>query len=278
MKNSKKATLKTTFINYLKNKWWYILLVVASSIYVIYYRHEIYQLQELNTHNLIFLLWLALLILPLFSEMEFFGVRLKKEVQKATGEIKDDLQKVNMKLIHLETMNSIATTVTLNYLPDAEHTQKLTNYVQKKQNVSNNTTPASDKVSLSDIGNDNIMFLFEVRFWIESNLRRLCEKIGYADVPFIEKMVQYLKITEVIDEETSDLILQVSKIINRGIHGELINDQYFSLVKNAYPEIKQQLAEIENSLTIVSCPRCRYTGYSRYIDRCPRCGAIICDD
>ena len=71
---------------FIKKKAWYIVLLIASSSYVWYYRFDLYQLKELNVQNLIFILWLLLLAFPLFSEMEFLGVKVKKEVEKATEE------------------------------------------------------------------------------------------------------------------------------------------------------------------------------------------------
>ena len=72
----------------IKKKGWYILLLAASSGYVLFYRNEIYQLSEINARNLIFLLWLLLLIFPLISEMEFLGIKVKKEVEKSTEKVK----------------------------------------------------------------------------------------------------------------------------------------------------------------------------------------------
>lgn len=64
---------------FIKRKSWYMVLLIASSFYVWHYRSEIHQLKELNAQNLIFILWLLLLFWPLFSEMEFLGVKVKKK-------------------------------------------------------------------------------------------------------------------------------------------------------------------------------------------------------
>ena len=63
---------------YVKKKWWYLVLLILSTIYVWNYRYEIFQLSDLNVAVVIFLLWLVLLIMPLFSEVEFFGIKFKK--------------------------------------------------------------------------------------------------------------------------------------------------------------------------------------------------------
>ena len=70
----------------LKKNVWYLFLLLISSIYIFINRNDIYQLTKLNVHNLIFILWLVLLILPLFSEIEIGSVKLKKELEKSYPE------------------------------------------------------------------------------------------------------------------------------------------------------------------------------------------------
>jgi hypothetical protein len=82
---------KGKIISYLKNNWWYLILLSLSTIYITYYRDDIYQLEKLNAKNLIFIVWLVLLLFPLFSEMELFGLRLKREIDKAKAEVKENL-------------------------------------------------------------------------------------------------------------------------------------------------------------------------------------------
>ena len=92
---------------FLKRKFWYIMLLFFSSVYVWNYRDEIHQLKEFNAQNLIFLLWLLLLLLPLFSEMEIFGVKLKKEVEKSKREIKDSISELKSQIIDMKINNSL---------------------------------------------------------------------------------------------------------------------------------------------------------------------------
>lgn len=72
-------------VSYVKRKWWYLVLLFATTGFVVYYRNNvsIFELKEINAMNLIFILWLILLVFPLFSEMEFFGIKVKKEVEEA---------------------------------------------------------------------------------------------------------------------------------------------------------------------------------------------------
>lgn len=59
------------------------------------------QLKELNAKNIIFILWIFLLAFPLFSEMEILGIKVKKEVEKATEEVKESLKNIQTQIIQL---------------------------------------------------------------------------------------------------------------------------------------------------------------------------------
>ena len=228
---------------FMKKKAWYIVLLIASSSYVWYYRFDLYQLKELNVQNLIFILWLLLLAFPLFSEMEFLGVKVKKEVERATEEVKDSLQTLQTQVSQIQLTNSIANNINFNNspLPSEQKIEELLQQVKELQSTysaangsSNNTvTPIDDK---------NV-YLFKVRLDIETSLRELCEKIGQAERLSIPQMMQHLKRAEVINGMTCDLISQIIKIANRGVHGEIVSAEYVNFVQETYPEIVRQLKE-----------------------------------
>lgn len=52
-------------------------------------------------------------------------------------------------------------------------------------------------------------------------------------------MAQFLVQHEVFDRKTAELIREIINIANRGVHGEIIDDDYVRFVKNTYPAIKK---------------------------------------
>lgn len=241
---------------FIKRKSWYIILLVASSVYVWYYRYEIYQLNEINVRNLIFLLWLLLLLLPLFSEMEFLGVKVKKEVEKATEEVRESLKNIQTQMNQIQLTNSVATNLNFSNtpLPSEQKIEELLQMVKSLQATSPKINVGSNNSAIVD-GDKNV-FLFKVRLDIETSLRELCEKIGYYDRISTIKMPQLLKRADVIDGMTCDLIGQVIKIANRGVHGEIVSAEYVTFVEETYPEIMRQLKEASSRLVYIFCPRC----------------------
>lgn len=263
---------------FIKQKCWYIILLSASSAYVWYYRYEIYQLKEINARNLIFLLWLLLLLVPLFSEMEFLGVKVKKEVEKATEEVKESLQNLQTQMNQIQLTNSVATNFNFSNtpLPSEQKIEELLQMVKELQSTYPGTNVGSDNSAIVD-GDKNV-FLFKVRLDIETSLRELCEKIGCYDRIPMMKMTHLLNRAEVINGMTCDLIGQVIKIANRGVHGEIVSAEYVTFVEETYPEIMRQLKAASSRLVHITCPKCKYSGYSTHENVCPNCGYIHDDD
>lgn len=258
---------------FIKKKAWYLILLCTSSFYIWSYRAEIYQLKELNTQNLVFFLWLLLLLLPLFSEMEFLGIKVKKEVEKATEEVKDSIHILQKQVSQLQMSNTVENNISFGNtpLPSEQKVEELLQLVQElKSTYPKTSAPVTDSMNIE--GDKNI-FLFKVRLDIETSLRELMEKIGYTDKIFLpmNKMIHILSSAEVIDGMTCDIISQVTKIANRGVHGEIVSDEYVTLVKETYPEIMRQLKVASSQLHYITCQKCRYSGYSKYENVCPQC-------
>lgn len=153
--------------------------------------------------------------LPLFSEMKFLGVKIKKEVQKETEEVKGLLQNLQTQVNQLQLTNSVANNINLSNatLPSEQKIEELLQRVTELQaSYPNSGTEVKDSVPK---GEDKNVYLFKVRLDIETSLREMCEKIGHTERMTIVKMVQLLNHAQVINGMTCDLINQVNKIANR---------------------------------------------------------------
>ena len=161
-------------------------------------------------------------------------------------------------------------------LPSEHKIEELLQMVKELQSTHPDTNAATDNSVVAN-GDKNV-FLFKVRLDIETSLRELCEKIGCYDRTPTVKMTQLLNRAEVINGVTCDLIGQVIKIANRGVHGEIVSAEYITFVEETYPEIMRQLKAASSRLVYITCPKCKYSGYSPYKDMCPKCGYIYDDD
>ena len=53
-------------------------------------------------------------------------------------------------------------------------------------------------------------------------------------------------LTEILDSNIAELLIQVVKITNRGVHGEIVNQKYMDFASQAYPQIMKELNELQN--------------------------------
>lgn len=225
----------------IKKRCWYIILLVSSSIYVYIYRSEIYQLKELNKRNIIFIIWLILLLLPLFSEMEFLGVKIKKAVEKETEEVKETLKSIQAQVNNLQLTNSVANNFNFNNSPLPSE-QKLEELLQKVTDIQKNyPKPEIVQEYAFAKDDDKSVYLFKIRLDIEKKVHELYDELGYSGYVPISRIVKQLYQMKIIDEMTCDLILQVIKIANRGVHGEIVSEEYIEFVEKTHPEIMNRL-------------------------------------
>lgn len=261
----------------IKEKWWYLILITGSTVYIFRNKDVVMSLQfdKLTSVHVFFVFWIILLIIPLFSEMELFGIKLTKEVQKVKEDVKDDLNDLKLQIMQLHVSNSVANNIHVGnaMMPSEEKIEELLKLVHDLKK--NQTTFLDDK----EIDNtDKSVYLFKVRLSIETAIAQLMETMGYDNKMPLFKSIQMLYKLEVLDAVTFDLLSQVLKIANRGVHGEIVSDEYIDFVKEAFPQIRWSLKQISNDLYYIVCPKCNYSGYSKFENVCPRCGNVnVCD-
>ncbi len=226
----------------IKKNIWYCFLLLISSAYVFYYRYELYQLKTLNVRNLVFLIWIALLLLPLFSEMELLGVKIKKAVDLANREIKDNISDMEQQIEELTITNSVANHIQIGSpaLPSEEKLEELLRLV-RSMNKKEDSPGSMDR---DEMPQDKAVYLFTVRLEIEKAINQLYGPLGKDEDRRrmgLLYMTRALARHQILDGMTAGLITEVVGIANRGIHGEIVSDEYINFVQQVYPEIRNKL-------------------------------------
>jgi hypothetical protein len=89
-------------------------------------------------------------------------------------------------------------------------------------------------------------------------------------------MINRLHELGIISDSLHKMIIDVSMICNRGVHGEVVELIYIKYVKSVVPIILEELNKIiENPPKgpLRSCENCGYRGY--LLDsNCPNCGFV----
>lgn len=229
-------------LSFLKEKLWYIFLLAMSTIYLAINRFAIEKLDDASMLSTVFIIWVILLALPLFSELEFLGVKVKKEVKKAVEksneEVKASLDNLQQIVSQIQISNSVAPQFTINggSLPSEERMDNLIKeiHLQNEQNT-NKQTEKQDKVNIPAQN----LELFKMRYGIETKLNDAMYYAGYNGKNHISlvQSAYYLSQQGVLDPKCIDLLIQVVRIANRGVHGEIVDQKYFDFASEAYPKI-----------------------------------------
>ena len=229
-------------LSFLKEKLWYIFLLAISTIYLAINRFAIEKLDDASMLSTVFIIWVILLALPLFSELEFLGVKVKKEVKKAVEksneEVKASLDNLQQIVSQIQISNSVAPQFTINggSLPSEERVDNLIKEIHllNEQNT-NKQTEKQDKVNIPAQN----LELFKMRYGIETKLNDAMGFIGYNGKNHISlvQSAYYLSRQGVLDPKCIDLLIQVVRIANRGVHGEIVDQKYFDFASEAYPKI-----------------------------------------
>lgn len=236
----KKWWQKLLFI--LMKKFWYIILLTISTVYLAINRFAIEKLDDASLISTVFIIWVIILFYPLFSELEFFGVKIKKEVAKAVEksneEVKASISNLQQLISQIQVSNSVAPQFTINggSLPSEGKIDKLTEelHLYNEQNK-NKQAEQQDKVN---IPTQNLE-LFKMRYGIEAKLNDAMDLIGYNGKNHISlvQSAYYLSRQGVLDPKCTDLLIQVVRIANRGVHGEIVDQKYLDFASEAYPKI-----------------------------------------
>lgn len=229
-------------LSFLKEKLWYIFLLAISTIYLAINRFAIEKLDDASMLSTVFIIWVILLALPLFSELEFLGVKVKKEVKKAVEksneEVKASLNNLQQLVSQIQISNSVAPQFTINsgLLPSEERIDNLIKEIHllNEQNK-DKQVEQRDEITIPASN----LELFKMRYEIEIRIREALELIGYTgkNRTSLMQATYYLNQQGVLDPTSTDLIIQMLRIANRGVHGEIIGQKYMDFASQAYPQI-----------------------------------------
>lgn len=236
-----------------KTIWWILLIGILTYLLSHRYVAIVNGLAE-PLDIFIFLIWVCLLLIPIFEEVNIFGIKLKNEIDSLKKDIKQqilNLRNYIQNSINVQTYFNPQ--LTMAPPPDA----KLTTLEERFKVILED--------SLKDLGvtrpTDNSMDyevpyevnkLFYVRYQIEKELRRIWNqrfKYGEDDdrrshVPMV-KITRSLIESQLIDSKLGHIISEVYAICSPAIHGEDISDRQIKFVEDIAPELIATLKAIQ---------------------------------
>jgi hypothetical protein len=239
--------------NWFKIVWWLLLLGLTTTFLILRF-NKIINGQSIPFDIFVFLIWTALMLFPIYSKVELFGIKLHREIEQMKKDI-------NEKLIDLKTdirlnQNQSFTANIGGYgplppddkIPDLElQIEKIIGKKLEKYRIHENF----DIKGRLDIPENNLL-LFKVRYNIEQQVNRIWTNrfpleynIEFRKSIPIWKQIQELDKYEIINGNLYGILREVLSICNYGVHGEKISDNQIEFVLNSAKEIIDYLSEIK---------------------------------
>lgn len=225
--------------NWFKIAWWLLLTSVLTAF--LYKRYPDLVAGAASIADVIvFLIWISLLLAPLFNEVSLLGITLKQQIE----ELKNS---VSTQIADLRTTVDVRSSINQQFtmplpasdakLPEIEAMLKkaLTDVLSEQGRELVRTTIVSAP--------EDVALLFAARYSIEKELRRIAEGrqmfSGIASLlprslP-IGRLSTMLVEAEVIDPRLSNAIREVYAVCSPAIHGEPISEAQVSFVKDVAP-------------------------------------------
>lgn len=239
------------FSNKFKIVWWIAILILVGSI--LFNRiGAIFSGEYIPGDVFLLLLFIALLLVPIFAEIDFFGVvKLKKEVEDLKNEIH-----INFGEIRNEIKSTISPTFTnqihFDRPADDEELRELDKKIKKETPKGEHQSINLDKLNVPK----EIIELFKARYSIEEELKRIHTELLYQLNPSFDKknnettattvtqMLNLIAEIDVLSKNIIPIIREVMLITNRAIHGVEVTQSQIEFVNNNTGIILKELKRV----------------------------------
>jgi len=241
--------------NWLKIIWW-LILVIISVIFIAQRFDSIMNGTSGVLDIIVLLVLIALLTIPLFQEVNFFGVGLKREIDNLKTEFKEQIFNLRSDIqntINMRTEISpqiYLTPPTDSELPSIEERiRPILEQVLREQGIEKPVSIPEELTVSSDA-----KFLFSVRYTMERELRRIWKQWrdriiemrlwtgqSIADLERLPlsvfQITRSLTESEIISPQLSSVIREVYRACSSAIHGEEVSQTAVGFVRGVAPSL-----------------------------------------
>jgi hypothetical protein len=231
------------FPNWFKIVWWVLLLVGLGVILTKRY-NELITGKLVGSDVLVLVVWLALLLLPLFQEISLFGLTFKKEFETLKTNVRDEVSSIRS-----EIRNSvdIRTQISPNFVfppppPDSQlpaiekSIRGVLEAVLNERDISH--AAVSQEVLAAP---PDAELLFRARYNMERELRRIWQHRAQesAERRFMPtlRIAQSLVEWELINPGVERAIREVWVAASPAIHGEPVTPAKVAFVRDVAPQL-----------------------------------------
>lgn len=239
--------------NWFKIAWWVLLTAVLT--YFLYNRYPDLILGKAAPADVVvFIIWIALLLTPLFNEVSILGLKFKHELDELKGFLSAQVSEIRS-----EVRNAVEVRTTFSphfNLPVPAADSQLPDIEARIRSALSDAltahgvplTPPPAPIAAPD----DAAFLFAARYNIELEMRRIAEErqieIGGSLRPRrvvpIHELARYLSESNLMEPRLVTAIREVYSICSYAIHGEPVSEAQLAFVHELAPELVATLKAI----------------------------------
>lgn len=241
------------FPNWFKIIWWIALLCLTGTI--LYKRFDaIASGQSVPADIFVFLIFVALTLVPIFSEIEFFGIKLKKEIDNLKQDIYLKFGDIKNEIRNNQSQSVTQTVQTFGPPPPDTKLPELQDEIERILSAKLKEHGVYTDIKIAgriDVPQDNLL-MFQVRYNIEKQLRRTWElRFDGQDIdPRLKlqpltRIIQDLAKFEIIDNNFYGILREILSICNYAIHGEEVTENQVTFVAKNARQILDYLSQVK---------------------------------
>jgi len=235
--------------NWFKIIWWLILVGLLTAF--LWHRYpELAIGRAVPADIVVFVIWAALLLAPLFSEVSLLGITLKQQISElkeyVASQITDVKSEVRSAVDVRATFSphfNIPAPAADAQLPEIERRIKsAVSDALAEHGIQQPPTPAQVPVP------QDVTLLFATRYNLEKELRRIGESrqlTGDTRRPMpVLQLTRALIQTELLEPRLANAIREVYSVCSPAIHGEPVTQEQVAFVQAVGPELIAALGAI----------------------------------
>lgn len=240
--------------NWLKISWWVVLTGLLT--WFLYERSSaLFAGQAVPADIVVFVIWVALLLAPLFNEVSLLGIKLKQEIDELKGQVASQISDVRNEIRNsVDARASVSQQFTIPMPAPDSQLPAIEAKIKQVISEALSSHGFSQERVLPLAAPDEVGFLFAARYNIERELRRIADsrQVLTNDVsPMRRRPMQVYQLVAAlaesgrIDPQMAHAIREVYAVCSPAIHGEAVSDVQVGFVKDVAPGLVGALKAIQ---------------------------------
>lgn len=240
--------LAMKFVGIDKSPWikriWWLVLVIIMTIFIALRYDALLGGTATVMDVIIFLIWISLLIVPLFREVNIFGVNLKKEIDSLKTETSEQISNLRSDIINsIHFQAEINPRIYVGQPPPDEKLPSIKDTVMPQLPARPQTV--SEQIQVPEF----VEYALSTRYTIENELDRILSKMELdvsTSTPLIgiHSMLLFLQMKDLITREVYNGLETVLAICNRVTLGGKFSEKQSQFVKDVAPSLIEKLRAI----------------------------------